>query len=108
DPQVADNGKDGNKPNVVPKKGDDDDDDDLRSKIQDEVKKVLERKTVLKPGIGDPGADPFSSISLNKQPVPGLDQQKINAAIEKGVAYLKRTQNANGTWHNGHGVGHAS
>jgi hypothetical protein len=81
----------------------------LLAKVQDEAGQILKRKNPIKPGSNEPDEpDPISSISFNQKPVTGLDQAKINAAIDKGVAYLRKTQNPNGTWHNGHGVGYAA
>jgi hypothetical protein len=79
--------------------------DELRARIQDEVKLSLKRK----PSASGPAeSDPIEILSIGKQAPVGLDQQKINDAIEKGVAYLKRTQNKDGTWEQGHGVGYAA
>lgn len=81
------------------------DDDDERRKL--DQKNILERKKN-----GKDGNLPFnnvSTITLPKQVVPGLDQQKVNSAIEKGVGYLKKTQAAEGTWNiGGHHLGHAA
>jgi hypothetical protein len=82
--------------------------EDLRKEIQNEVKQVLKRKATTKPDGSEADPDPIPALNFAKQPIIGLDQQKINAAIEKGVAYLKRTQQANGTWPGGYVVGYAA
>jgi hypothetical protein len=81
------------------------DDDLIRVKFQDELKQVLKRKISSNPA-NELDWDPVLNVA--KAPIVGLDQQRINAAIEKGVQYLKKTQQANGTWNQGHGVGHAA
>ncbi|MBI1832663.1 MAG: hypothetical protein HYR84_14580 [Planctomycetes bacterium] len=86
----------------------DDDDDDARDKIDDEIKQVLKRKITSQPGGAGIDLDPISSISISKNPAIAAQQKKINDAIDKGVAYLKRTQHPNGTWHPGHPVGYAA
>jgi hypothetical protein len=78
--------------------------DDIHANLQKEVKHLLSRKTPPKAG-GDGGWEPVAPVNLNPA---NPELQKINAAIDKGVAYLKRTQKADGTWHNGHPVGYAS
>ncbi len=108
EPKVVANSKVDTSNNPNKKPAEEEDDADLRKKIQDEVKQVLLRKDSAKPGVGDPEIDPISNVNFSKQSITGLDQQKINAAIEKGVAYLKQSQNANGTWASGHGVGYAA
>ncbi len=93
--------KNGNQPPL-------DDDEDTR-RLKDIERKGLTRKTPAQGG--DSGANwdqPGIPFNVAKQGIPGLDQQKINRAIEKGVAYLKKTQHANGTWASAYGVGHAS
>ena len=50
----------------------------------------------LKSGSGK-GPAPFVPVLIAAN-VPGVDQQRIDAAIDKGVRYLKKTQNADGTW----------
>jgi hypothetical protein len=112
DPQYAanSNAKSSNEPDKQ-KAGDpadEEDDEDLRTKIQEEVKQVLKRKTSTQSGGKELEVDPIATLNFNKQPIVGLDQEKINAAIAKGVAYLKRTQNPDGAWHGGHGVGYAA
>ena len=46
------------------------------------------------------GAPPPSvvPVTIAAPDVPGVNQKRIDAAIEKGVQYLKNTQNPNGTW----------
>ncbi len=69
---------------------------------------LLARKKNLFNGGTDLNFDPVSTIKIPKMAIPGLDQAKINAAIEKGVIYLKKSQLPNGTWAGGHAVGHAA
>ncbi|MSU77811.1 MAG: hypothetical protein EXS16_06915 [Gemmataceae bacterium] len=59
------------------------------------------------------GAEPDFDLRLGKFDVAkntpvGLNQQRINEAIDKGVGYLRQTQKPDGTWADGHGVGHAA
>jgi hypothetical protein len=82
--------------------------DDLRIKIQEEVRQVLKRKAPAKAGGNELELDPIVPVNPTKQPVVGRDQQKVNAAIDKGVAYLKKSQNADGAWPGGPGVGYAA
>lgn len=81
--------------------------EDIRLKLQAELRQRLTRAPGSKKG-SEISWDPVGTFSVSKQQIVGLDQQRINDAIDKGVKYLKRTQNANGTWHGGHGVGYAS
>jgi hypothetical protein len=59
----------------------------------------------VNPGIAPPaigGLDP-------NRPLPwGVDQAKINAAIDRGVVSLKANQNANGSWGSAYPIGHAA
>jgi hypothetical protein len=79
--------------------------DEETRKLREAEKKLLQRQ--VKPVSDEIKFDPISSIKV-APPVPGLTQQKINAAIDKGVIYLKQAQNPNGTWSNGHPLGHAA
>jgi hypothetical protein len=81
---------------------------DLRIKIQEEVRQVLKRKAPAKPGADEPDLNPIVPVNPTKKPMVGLEQQKVNAAIEKGVAYLKKNQNADGAWPGGRSVGYAA
>ncbi len=81
--------------------------EDIRVKLRQELRQRLTRTPTSKKD-GGLSFDPVSSLNVTRQKIAGLDQERINAAIDKGVKFLKRTQNANGTWHSGHGVGHAS
>ena len=81
---------------------------DLRIKIQEEVRQVLKRKAPAKAGGNEQELDPIMPVNPTKQPIVGRDEQKVNAAIDKGVAYLKRNQNADGAWPGGHVVGYAA
>ncbi|MSQ93629.1 MAG: hypothetical protein EXR98_03630 [Gemmataceae bacterium] len=104
-----DGGNDKTDPNdngIVPELTEEEE-EDIRVKFQLEVRDRLTRSTAAKGG-GVPAWDPVASFGVSKQKIVGLDQERINAAIDKGVKYLKRTQNANGTWYQGHGVGYAS
>ncbi|HZZ80542.1 MAG TPA: hypothetical protein VFE62_18710 [Gemmataceae bacterium] len=80
-------------------------DEQLRNKIREETKQLLKRKAVVESGEID-----WQPVAFNEQQQQalGLTQQKINAAINKGVNFLKQSQQQNGTWHAGHGVGHAA
>jgi hypothetical protein len=69
---------------------------------------VLKRKAPAKAGGNEQELDPIMPVNPTKQPIVGRDEQKVNAAIDKGVAYLKRNQNADGAWPGGHGVGYAA
>jgi hypothetical protein len=82
--------------------------DDLGIKIQEEVRQVLKRKAPVKAGSNEQELEPIKPVIPPKQPVLGRDEQKVNAAIDKGVAYLKKNQNANGAWPGGRDVGYAA
>jgi hypothetical protein len=81
--------------------------DDLRIKIQEEVRQVLKRKASVKPGSDEQDWD-LGPLNRAKQAFAGLDQQRVSVAIDKGIAYLRKTQNPDGTWSNGRGVGYAA
>src|SRR5262249_46356260 len=68
----------------------------------------LKRKTPAKPGGNEQELDPIKPVIPPKQPVVGRDEQKVNAAIDKGVAYLKKNQNADGAWPGRRDVGYAA
>jgi hypothetical protein len=85
----------------------DEDDDDIRAKFQEEIKQVLKRKAPSKTEAADPDWD-AGGFDAPRQGIVGLDQQKINLAIDMGVAFLKKSQNPNGSWNHGHTVGHAA
>ncbi len=72
-----------------------------------EEKVLLKRKTITGAG-AEPAFDPITSLNVTKSLPVGLNQQRINEAIAKGVIYLRQTQKPDGTWANGHGVGHAA
>jgi hypothetical protein len=82
--------------------------DDLRMKIQEEVRQVLKRKTPAKAGGNEQELDPIKPVNPPKQPIVGRDEQKVNAAIDKAVAYLKKNQNADGAWPGRRDVGYAA
>jgi hypothetical protein len=89
----------------------DDEGADHPKKTNDEPKPLLKRKIVPKSDEKDPelGNAPITKIQLPKKTIAGVDQEKINAAIEKGSAFLKKTQNAKGSWDNtGSSVGYVS
>jgi hypothetical protein len=44
-----------------------------------------------------------SSAPAQRLPLPPQEQEEVNNAIDRGVAYLKRTQQKNGTWANPRG-----
>lgn len=44
-----------------------------------------------------------SSAPAQRLPLPPNEQEEVNNAIDRGVAYLKRTQQKNGTWANPRG-----
>lgn len=92
-----------------------DDPDDDRDKKKPEVEPKLIRKDPVKPPpVKDPEPDPIQKIKEQKPAPPpvklvGVDQAQINTAIDRGVAYLKKEQQANGTWTmQGHSVGYAA
>jgi hypothetical protein len=89
-------------------------DEQIRNKVREEAKQLLKRK-IPSPVAGgeEPAWQPAPADPLavgQPQPVlaPGLNQQKINVAIDRGVFFLKATQGASGTWNTSHGVGHAA
>ncbi len=70
-------------------------------------KTQLKRKPI--PGAGaESGFDTIGKLDVTKANPVGLNQQRINEAIDKGVVYLRQTQKVDGTWASGHGVGHAA
>ena len=87
----------------------DDEGADNSKKTKDEPK--LKRKIPPKSDDKDPelGNAPITKIQLPKKVIAGVDQEKINQAIDKGTAFLKKTQNAKGSWDGvSSSVGHAS
>lgn len=84
----------------------DEENEQLRIKIREETKQVLKRK-VPSSGGDEPEWQPINTVNGGKQPLD-LTQQKINAAIDKGIVYLRASQAANGTWSDNHAVGHAA
>lgn len=56
---------------------------------------------------GDPDPPPAIPVVLAGN-VPGVDQERIDAAIAKGVAYLKARQAADGTWVGGPRIGYTA
>ncbi len=44
-----------------------------------------------------------SSVPAQRLPLPPHEQEEVNNAIDRGVTYLKRTQQKNGTWANPQG-----
>jgi len=82
-------------------------DDDLRRKKEAE-KKLLARKDPIKPIGNDLEFDPISTLKVSTPAIPGLDQQKINAAIDKGVNLLKRAQHPFGHWSFDHELGNTA
>ena len=83
------------------------DDDDIRAKFLEEIKQVLKRKIPTKPGTAEPDWE-AAGLEPPQPGIVGLDQQKIDHAIDKGVAFLKKSQNPNGSWNHGHLVGNAA
>jgi hypothetical protein len=83
------------------------DEDDETLKIKAAEKKLLVRKT---PAAGNPPEIDWTPVNIKeKTPVyAGLSQKNIDGAIEKGVAYLRKTQMGTGTWGESHGVGCAA
>ena len=82
----------------------DDDDDDIRAKLREETKHVLKRRVSAKAGSNDPE---WETAPPEPLPIVGLDEKKINRAIERGIAFLKKTQDVTGTWQTTHETGHA-
>ncbi|MBI2807284.1 MAG: hypothetical protein HYX68_20060 [Planctomycetes bacterium] len=81
--------------------------EDLRLKLEEELKQTLKRKVSARP-VNEAAWDPILSSDGSRRIAVGVDQRKINLAIDKGVAFLKRTQLPNGSWSSGHTVGYAS
>ena len=84
------------------------DDDEDTAKLKLLEKKLLVRKTPSTGGANDVDWQPTFNVKEQQEIYRGLSQKSINLAIEKGVGYLKKNQNADGTWASGHAVGHAS
>jgi hypothetical protein len=57
------------------------------------------------PQIDDRKQEP---VSADRSTLPRELQEEVNRAIDKGVAFLKKTQLLNGTWENNHQVGMAA
>ena len=104
----------------------DDENEQIRIKIREETKQILKRK-ITPGGSDEPNWQPIATANdgnsgnggivgngnvgngnAGNQQALGLNQRKINDAIDKGVAYLKSSQMPNGTWNNSHAVGHAA
>jgi hypothetical protein len=74
-----------------------------------EAEKIhLARKIGAKPGGGELQFDPITTLGDAGKSVAGLDQKRINATIDKGIAFLRKSQNANGSWTDSHTLGHAA
>jgi hypothetical protein len=84
-----------------------DDEQDIRAKLREEIKQVLKRKPRIKIDGDDPEWN-LGTTTLAKNAVAGIDQQMINLAIERGVAFLKKTQQPNGSWSFAQPTGHAA
>jgi hypothetical protein len=84
---------------------DDEDERDLRAKVDAELKQELKRKPPSKIVGPDPPEMEIPAPPLPKKAVAGLDQEKIDAAIKKGVAHLMKMQTPEGKWTGGHDVG---
>jgi hypothetical protein len=130
-PQLADNGKKpgadnpgkGNLENSNPDKANsqpsedakgstnavftDEENEQLRNKIREETKQLLKRKITTTAG-EEPDWQPIGTFNAEKQQALGLNQQRINKAIDDGLIFLGASQQPNGTWSNSHGVGHAA
>jgi hypothetical protein len=75
--------------------------EDLRKKIQDEAKKVLQRKNPPKVETPDPEPEkPIPVVVAKKEGAVGLEQKRINDAIDRGIEFLRKTQKPTGTWSN--------
>ena len=83
-------------------------DEQLRLKLREETKQLLKRKIPANAGPGEFDWGKSETFNVDRQQATGLNQRKINEAIDKGVVFLKNSQMANGTWNNMHGVGHAA
>lgn len=100
----------------------DEENEQLRIKIREETKQLLKRKISANLGDGQPEWGSVDTVTVGnggnggnggagivaKQQFVGLTQQKINDAIDRGIVYLRSSQQAVGTWGQGHGVGHAA
>lgn len=83
-----------------------DEDDEETRRIKELEKKKLVRKT---PVNAEPEPEPIVVPNEEiKETYVGLNTKAVNGAIEKGIANLKTTQNAEGTWNGPHPVGHAA
>jgi hypothetical protein len=84
-------------------------DDEETRRLKEAEKKLLQRKTPVKPDTKEIEPDPLPVVSTPPTPsVPGLDQKKINRSIESGLDFLKKSQNPDGAWGLGHFIGHAA
>lgn len=68
----------------------------------------LKRKTPASGGNTEIDWTPPINFKEQRPVYAGLSQKKIDDAIAKGVAWLKLTQTATGTWSDAHSVGHAA
>jgi hypothetical protein len=93
-------GKDATTDKPLPASNDSPDDDVLRMK-KEAQKKLLKRKPSADSASKEPELDPITAIDVPGPSVPGVEPVRVNAAIGKGVGYLKRTQAANGAWPGG-------
>lgn len=89
--------KDGMPEKIVPASNGSADDDDPRLK-KEAMKYVLKRKPAADPAINEPELDPVPTVHIPAPSVPGVEPARVNAAVDSGIAFLKRTQAANGTW----------
>src|ERR1019366_1479439 len=98
-------------PEIAKPAVDDPENNDVR-KPKDADKKLLARKAAAPSGGKELEFDPISTINVPQitSKIAGLDQEKINAAIAKGVAFLKSSQRGTGSWSvdGSYNVGYAS
>jgi hypothetical protein len=99
-PASPDKGKGITTDKAPPPAGDPPDDDDS-AKIKEAQKPVLKRKPSANAGAKDTDFDPVTTVNPAAPSVPGVEPARVNTAVEKGVAYLNRTQGPNGAWPGG-------
>jgi hypothetical protein len=82
--------------------------DEDTAKIKAAEKKLLVRKTPTASGPEHDWTLPVNFKADEQRLYAGLTQKRIDQVIEKGIAYLRKTQQPNGTWSSSHPIGHAA
>jgi len=106
--KIGPKGVGGDSPKYTKPKLTEQEEEDIRKKLEDELTQSLKRSKSTSNQGTEPKFDPITTVTQAARQIPGVDQKKIDAAIERGIGYLKKTQLAKGGWHeNDEGPSHA-